>query len=419
MDPSSPEFVIISSGGVMILILLSLIGNILVCCAVYQSRQLRTRVNYLIVSLAIADIMIASISMPIWMYSEITAFRFISGESAYRLMMFWNFIDIFGGIASITNLTVISYERLWSVCSPLKHRRYLTNLTLGIMIMVAWGYALIVAITTLVWFELEWCILYNAIVGFFLPLVLIINAYFFIFIIVKRSPRNIISSKENTRINVTICIIVGLFFTCWAPHFIASLLSRYNEKFHFYVIDNIWIRSLIKWLHYANSFINPVVYGLANAQYKEAFKLVFKKMCRVCFFNRKYSQSTLQSNKTKTPTPLSSPIFARNKTDKELRVELSIEEKEEIGANGGGIRIRNENPYEEYLPGDYRALPMYLTQRDRNNYNNTSRWTSQTSETYLTGTSPCEDSGLSPYEDSAALKKALLNPESLSRTSYI
>lgn len=406
----SPEIIIISSGGIMVLILLSLFGNVLVCCAVHHSRKLRTRVNYLIMSLAIADIMVATIAMPIWIYSEITAFRQLSGRATYNLIMFWSFIDILGAIASIANLTVISYERLWSVCSPLKHRRYSTNITLALMILFVWLYALILATSTILFIHEKWTVIYTAVLGFFLPLFLIIVAYFLIVMIVNRSPRNVITPQDNSRINVTICIIIGLFFTCWAPHFILSILSRYCSSCHDSIIHNLWIRSLSVWLHYANSCVNPIVYGIANAQYKEAFKGVLQKIYFKCFDNDKTNPDKMITNQTVTTNFLGSPLLSgtqpvRNKhKENELRVELSTDEKEQ---HNTFRYARNELVHDEYLPGDYRALPLSWNKREVDQ-----RWDSR--ETELSHL--CSSSS---YEDSLTLQRTLLNPESLARTSYL
>jgi len=50
---------------------LTVFGNILVCLSVYKERSLRTVTNYFIVSLAIADIMVAILVMPLAVYVEV------------------------------------------------------------------------------------------------------------------------------------------------------------------------------------------------------------------------------------------------------------------------------------------------------------------------------------------------------------
>ncbi|XP_066913570.1 melanocortin receptor 5-like [Clytia hemisphaerica] len=366
MEESSAEYKILASAGIMVLILLSLFGNILVCCAVYHSRNLRARVNILIVSLAVSDILIATISMPLWMNLILTNYRNMSHQATIRMLEFSMFVDILGGIASIGNLVAISYERLWSVFSPLNHRRYLTNFTLGIIVACVWAYAIFVAATTVAWFHTWYYVtLYNAIVGFFFPLFLIIVAYLCIFIIVNKSPRTVVSTEDSFKINLTICIIVGLFVVCWAPHFIFSVLHQHCEVCYNHLLDNLWYRSLSTWLHYANSCVNPLVYGIANAQYQEAFKHVLKRLCQCCFFKK----DTLQDTERLPSLYFPNGHQERCNMNDKLRVELEPDEKEQVtGAVG----------YDEdhsYPPGDYRALPIFPAgHRNR-------RWTSDTSTT--------------------------------------
>lgn len=51
--------------------LLTVFGNVLVCLSVLKEQNLRTLTNYFIVSLAIADIMVAILVMPFGVYVEV------------------------------------------------------------------------------------------------------------------------------------------------------------------------------------------------------------------------------------------------------------------------------------------------------------------------------------------------------------
>lgn len=51
---------------------LTIFGNLLVCLSVYREPNLRTVTNYFIVSLAVADIMVAILVMPLAVYVEVS-----------------------------------------------------------------------------------------------------------------------------------------------------------------------------------------------------------------------------------------------------------------------------------------------------------------------------------------------------------
>ena len=52
--------------------LFTIFGNLLVCLSVYREPNLRTVTNYFIVSLAVADIMVAILVMPLAVYVEVS-----------------------------------------------------------------------------------------------------------------------------------------------------------------------------------------------------------------------------------------------------------------------------------------------------------------------------------------------------------
>lgn len=54
------------------LILAIVFGNVLVCLAVLRERTLQTTTNYLVVSLAVADLLVATLVMPWVVYLEVS-----------------------------------------------------------------------------------------------------------------------------------------------------------------------------------------------------------------------------------------------------------------------------------------------------------------------------------------------------------
>lgn len=60
------EVVLISTTFLVIIILMALFGNVLVVIAFAVFQKLRNMTNYFIVSLAVADILVAAVSMPVW-----------------------------------------------------------------------------------------------------------------------------------------------------------------------------------------------------------------------------------------------------------------------------------------------------------------------------------------------------------------
>lgn len=54
------------------LIVVIICGNLLVCLSVYREKALKTTTNYFIVSLAVADLMLAVLVLPLFIYVEVS-----------------------------------------------------------------------------------------------------------------------------------------------------------------------------------------------------------------------------------------------------------------------------------------------------------------------------------------------------------
>ena len=99
-----------------ILSVLIVFANSLMIGAFHVNRRLRTRTNLLLLSLAVADMLVGTISLPFWMYISIT--------HAHRKLInkVYLMFDVIFGVSSILNMTAISLERYYALRRPIKHR---------------------------------------------------------------------------------------------------------------------------------------------------------------------------------------------------------------------------------------------------------------------------------------------------------
>ena len=56
----------------VIIAVFAIFGNMLVVISFFLNDKLRTVTNYFVIGLAVADIMVGALSVPLWMYSIIT-----------------------------------------------------------------------------------------------------------------------------------------------------------------------------------------------------------------------------------------------------------------------------------------------------------------------------------------------------------
>ncbi|VDM92235.1 unnamed protein product, partial [Litomosoides sigmodontis] len=94
-------------------------GNLMVLVSFKIDKQLQTITNYFLFSLAVADIAIGIISIPIMTY-------YMAADTVwglgYAMCQFWLCLDYMMSNASVLNLLLISFDRYFSVTKPLSYR---------------------------------------------------------------------------------------------------------------------------------------------------------------------------------------------------------------------------------------------------------------------------------------------------------
>uniref|UniRef100_A0A8D8S7B9 5-hydroxytryptamine receptor n=1 Tax=Cacopsylla melanoneura TaxID=428564 RepID=A0A8D8S7B9_9HEMI len=124
-----------------IMILSTVIGNVFVIAAILLEKNLQSVANYLIVSLAVADLMVACLVMPLGAVYEISRGWILGPE----LCDMWTSSDVLCCTASILHLVAIAVDRYWAVTNvDYIHTRNANRII--IMIVVVWSVAFIVSL---------------------------------------------------------------------------------------------------------------------------------------------------------------------------------------------------------------------------------------------------------------------------------
>ncbi|XP_055888586.1 5-hydroxytryptamine receptor-like [Biomphalaria glabrata] len=140
----SHEHLVVTSVILGLFVLCCIIGNCFVIAAVILERSLHNVANYLILSLAVADLMVAVLVMPLSVVSEISQVWFLHSE----VCDMWISVDVLCCTASILHLVAIAMDRYWAVTSIDYIRRRSARRIL-LMIMVVWIVALFISIPPL------------------------------------------------------------------------------------------------------------------------------------------------------------------------------------------------------------------------------------------------------------------------------
>jgi len=126
------------------IILAAIVGNIFVITAIAVERNLRTVANYLIASLAVADLLVAALVMPLAAVNEVSARWFLGREVCDA----WVSLDVICCTASILHLVAISLDRYWAVTRVDYIHRRSPKRIVG-MIVASWGVAIVVSVPPL------------------------------------------------------------------------------------------------------------------------------------------------------------------------------------------------------------------------------------------------------------------------------
>lgn len=301
-------------------ILTAIGGNLLVCTAVFTERRLkRIKNNYFIVSLAVADLLVAGIVMMFATANDIQQ-QWLFGGVFCRI---WISFDIMCSTASILNLCVISFDRYKHIQDAMYYDVWMTTRKALTFIASVWFLSALISFLPI---HLGWhqgsvspnetysaddqCIIklnfiyaiVSSTVSFYAPCLVMLILYFRLFLFARKHAISIRSQKRpvitsspgdrgknmsngsnrsslkasDHKAAFTLGVITGVFLCCWLPFFIINPINAYDPTL---VHPDVF--SVSTWLGYVNSCLNPIIYSIFNTEFREAFKRILcLRTCR-------------------------------------------------------------------------------------------------------------------------------------------
>uniref|UniRef100_A0AAY4AW23 D(3) dopamine receptor n=1 Tax=Denticeps clupeoides TaxID=299321 RepID=A0AAY4AW23_9TELE len=192
-----------------LLILAIVFGNVLVCMAVLRERSLQTTTNYLVVSLAVADLLVASLVMPWAVYLEVVGGAWLFSRIYCNIFVT---LDVMMCTASILNLCAISIDRYTAVVMPvLYNTTHSSRRRVSIMIATVWILAFAVSCPLLFGFNTtddpSVCsisnpdfVIYSSVVSFYLPFIVTLLVYVRIYVFLRKRRKKIAFRQASGKI---------------------------------------------------------------------------------------------------------------------------------------------------------------------------------------------------------------------------
>ncbi|XP_063913668.1 dopamine D2-like receptor isoform X2 [Zophobas morio] len=168
----------------------TLFGNVLVILSVYRERTLQSATNYFIVSLALADLLVAVVVMPFAVYVLVNGAWTLPGF----VCDFYIAMDVTCSTSSIFNLVAISIDRYIAVTQPIKYAKHKNNRRVWLTIALVWmisaaiGSPIVLGLNNTPDRVADACLFYNSdfiiyssLSSFYIPCIIMVFLYYNIF----------------------------------------------------------------------------------------------------------------------------------------------------------------------------------------------------------------------------------------------
>ncbi|XP_061865994.1 adenosine receptor A2a [Colius striatus] len=295
----------------LVIAVLAILGNILVCWAVYLNSNLQNVTNYFVVSLAAADIAVGVLAIPF-------AITISTGFCAffYGCLFIACFVLVLTQ-SSIFSLLAIAIDRIIAIRIPLRYNGLVTGSRAKGIIAICWVLSFIIGLTPMLgWnrraeieelgsnksspincsnsmvvclFEavvtMEYMVYYNFFACVLLPLLLMFGIYLKIFMAARRQLKqmeNKMLHGERSRSTLqkevhaakSLAIIVGLFAVCWLPLHIINCFTLFCPNC---AHAPLWLMYLAIILSHANSVVNPLIYAYRIREFRHTFRRIISQ----------------------------------------------------------------------------------------------------------------------------------------------
>ncbi|XP_076462821.1 orexin receptor type 2-like [Babylonia areolata] len=313
-----------------------LVGNFMVCFAVWRNPNMHTVTNVFIVNLALGDFLVLLLCLPPTLVQNVSLTWFLGAAMCKTLL----FLQNTSVSVSVLTLSAIAVERWYAICYPLRFKS-----TLGRarnMIVIIWITAMLIALPELVvadthpynypppftsvlltecgpawepWKQSIYQVIL-ALAMYLAPMLLMLMTYIHIALVLwmqeipghsmqgvcggrrpvvngtrgaatrgggvsssSRLPEDQLASRRKAA-KMLIAIVV-VFAICYLPVHLMNVL-RYFQVLKFSG-KGAAVQPLIShWLPYLNSALNPVIYNFMSAKFRKEFKVA----CFCCLYCR-------------------------------------------------------------------------------------------------------------------------------------
>ncbi|XP_043836097.1 melanopsin [Dromiciops gliroides] len=336
------------------------LGNLLVIYTFCRSRSLRTPANMFIINLAISDFFMSFTQAPVFFASSLYK-RWIFGEKGCE---FYAFCGALFGITSMITLMVIALDRYFVITRPLASIGMISKKKTGLILLAVWLYSLAWSLppffgwsayvpeglltscswdyTTFTPSVRAYTMLLFCFV-FFIPLIVIIYCYIFIFRAIKdtnkavqnigssessASPRHSQRMKNEWKMAKIALVVILLYVLSWAPYSTVALVAFAGYSH----ILTPYMNSVPAIIAKASAIHNPIIYAISHPKYRMAIAQNFPCL-RVLLGIRHPRTRSFSSYRFTRRSTMTSQASSDISWQSRGRRQLSLGSEAEVGWN--------------------------------------------------------------------------------------
>ena len=255
--------------------------NLLSIILFIKNRSLRTRSMYLVISLTVADMLVGGLSGSVSQLDLLRKCHFVNVYLLHlKVIIVLRSFFLFFPFVSLTNIAVISVERFHATFRPFRHR-LIKRWVYVVAIVVVWVFPVI----TLVIRDIEWFLIRHHLYLWeshcCLCLIVIFVSYtsiLFKFRFGAHPQRHCAAALRQRKLTVTLFITTLVSLLLWLPYgiylFVVWLSGICNYRIA-YPKGVTW-GYLMRFLFYANSLGNPILYAIRMPDFKKALLSFFR-----------------------------------------------------------------------------------------------------------------------------------------------
>lgn len=287
-QPFLPEKVVIYEMAIAtVLAVITTTGNLLVIVALYKDPfgELRTTANYLLVNLAVADLIMGLVVEPMWALQYYVKENDSNLKLKYSIVV--NVILVLAVEASNFTVLCLTIERYIVLERPLQREARFSGTAVKISIFLIWLTASIISVLVMpFWNQREYTLFLFAGIGVFFLLIML-SLYIRMFIIIQKFNKSLLAQgaqaaviqpeqayitarKREQQVAKAIFLFYGSFALCWLPSVVVYTISYCWPK-----LIGQHVRRGVLLFGLFNSALNPVLYTIRMPSFRRAIKRMF------------------------------------------------------------------------------------------------------------------------------------------------